>query len=115
MKRRLFAVMPALAAIASGSRRKDDVWYTPQGQYVLGLRAELERLGYFDDLPEDWEAVERALREGCMYYEVRASREVQGTPGKILQRIVPCRTLPTLYKSSETQYVRYVKKMEWGR
>ena len=114
MKRRLFAMLPALAAIASGSRRKSDMWSTPQGQYVLGLRAELERLGYFDNLPEDWEAVERALREGCMCFEFRCSRIDKS--GKVWSRIVPFRlkviSPPYSWGPEEPSYVEH---KEWGR
>lgn len=66
--------------------RKHPCWYTPQGQYVLQLRNELEKLGYFDDLKEDWEIVEEALKRGWAYFTVEASR---ATEKKLYYRIVP--------------------------
>lgn len=112
MKRRLFALLPALAAIASGSRAKPDVWSTPQGRYVLGLRSELRRIGYFDDLREDWEAVERALREGCMYFEVQPSRQ-ETDGGKLIFRVAPMGVAP-IRRSAEISYDS-LNITEWGR
>lgn len=75
-------IMLELAAL-----RKNSIWDTPQGQYVLQLRNELEKLGYFDDLKEDWDEVERALSEGCKYFEIRPSR-IEGR-SKLLFRVAP--------------------------
>jgi hypothetical protein len=51
-----------------------NIWETPQGQYVLALRAELKRLDHWDDLAEDWQEVEDALKNGHMFYAPQASR-----------------------------------------
>lgn len=70
----------AIAALAAApfaqARRKTTAfpWGTPQGQYILLLRAELERLGYFDDLKEDWDEVEAALANGHRVFAPMPSR-----------------------------------------
>lgn len=96
MTRRMLAFFTAAPlALAKRGPKRVDVWDTPQGQYVLRLRAELERLGHFDDLREDWEAVEQALSEGCLCFEVGMSRV--GIDGKHWYRVVPCALVPTDY------------------
>lgn len=106
---RIAATFTALPLFA---RRKDDVWSTPQGQYVLGLRAELERLGHFDDLKEDWQEVEEALREGCLYFLVTGSRMTEDK-SKMLYRVLPARMgllnhILTGKVQTETEYVDIV-------
>lgn len=70
------AVAALVAAPFAQARRKTAVtaWDTPQGQYALLLRAELERLGYFDDLKEDWGEVEAALATGHRFFAPLPSR-----------------------------------------
>ena len=51
------------------------IWDTPQGQYVKMLRKEIERLGHWDDLEEDWQLVEDALKNGHLFFEVLPSRQ----------------------------------------
>ena len=53
----------------------ENIWQTPQGQYVKMLRAELERLGHWDDLPEDWQSTEEALKNGHLFFDITPSRE----------------------------------------
>lgn len=51
------------------------IWETPQGQYVKMLRKEIERLGHWDDLEEDWQLVEDALKNGHLFFDVLPSRQ----------------------------------------
>lgn len=62
------------------------IWETPQGQYVKMLRKEIERLDHWDDLDEDWQLVEDALRDGHMFFDVLPSREYKN---KLLYRVRP--------------------------
>lgn len=115
MTRRMLAFFTAAPlALAKRGPKRVGVWDTPQGQYVLRLRAELERLGHFDDLKEDWEAVERALAEGCVCFEVRSSR-IERSTGKVFARIAPVglevRYPPAI---SSVDEVVYVETVPWG-
>lgn len=79
-----------------------NVWQTPQGQYVKMLRAELERLGHWDDLEEDWQLVEDALKDGHLLFRMRASRT---EPKRMLYNICP-----VFYEKYEYQGVKYLRQ-----
>lgn len=72
-----FAALPLFAR-----RKKPNVWDSTSGQYCLMLRAELERLGHFDDLKEDWMSVEEALGRGHQLFGAFASRTVDTKDGR---------------------------------
>lgn len=111
MTRRTLAAL-AVAPLAQAKRgpKRGDMWLSPQGQYVLRLRAELERLGYFDDLREDWAAVERALAEGCVCFEVRPSRHL--VDEKLLYRVAPVALSAARMEAGHVY--DYVSTREWG-
>ena len=100
MSRRTFILISPL---------KQNVWATIQGQYVLRLRAELEKQDLFDYIKEDWDAIELALKEGCKYFEVRGSRTTSnGT--KLLFRIAPVRLTKQVIPESG---LHYLNMKEW--
>lgn len=85
-----------------GRRTKPGVWDTPQAQYVLLLRAELERLGYLDGLKEDWDEVEAALATGHRFFaplpsrwDTRAKRLLQSV--RPVYPVVTDCTIPPVY------------------
>lgn len=87
----LLTILSPLTAF--GAKKQDkvcypvrNIWETPQGQYVLALRGELKRLGHWDDLNEDWQLVEDALKNGHMFFDVSPSREHKN---KLLYRVFP--------------------------
>ena len=82
----IFVPLTAFGATKKVCYPVKSIWETPQGQYVLALRGELKRLDHWDDLAEDWQNIEDALKNGHMFYEVGPGRQ-EGK--KMLYRIVP--------------------------
>lgn len=72
MNRRLF--IAALASPAIAIERKDAIWQTDAGRQALEIRRDLEDLGCYDRLAENWTEVEAALREGCTRFTHWTSR-----------------------------------------
>lgn len=99
---RAFAALMSAPFAWGGRRTKPGVWDTPQGQYVLLLRAELERLGYFDGLKEDWDEVEAALAKGHRFFAPLPSRW-DTREKRLLQSVRP------VYPMSE-----YEGHLSWG-
>lgn len=62
----------------------------------------LERLGHWDDLEEDWRAVEDALKDGHLFFRMRASRI---EPKRMLYNICP-----VFYEKYEYQGVKYLRQ-----
>lgn len=65
------------------------IWDTPQGQYVKMLRKEIERLGHWDDLNEDWQLVEDALKNGHLFFDVVVCRKEQKEPSRLMYNVRP--------------------------
>lgn len=86
-------IASCLPLTAFGAKKQDkvcypvrNIWETPQGQYVLALKGELKRLDHWDDLDEDWQLVEDALKNGHIFFDVLPSREYKN---KLLYRVCP--------------------------
>lgn len=69
----LFAAIPQLHAI----RRKPDIRSTGAYKAAMSLRRNLEEMGLYDDMPENWQEVEKAIGEGCMNFTTGVSRMVR--------------------------------------
>lgn len=70
-----FIFLKTLISSVVFAKNKKSIWETPQGQYVKMLRKELERLGHWDNLDEDWQLVEDALKNGHLFFDVFPSRQ----------------------------------------
>lgn len=106
MTRRMFAALftaiPRLQAI----RRKPDIRSTGAYQAAMSLRRNLEEIGLYDDMPENWQEVEKAISEGCTNFTTGVSRIVidfksdnnfGDLHGHSLYRVLPIKAQPNEY------------------
>lgn len=72
MTRRMFAALLILLPRLRSKSRKQD--HTGAWRAAWALRRNLEEMGLYDDMPENWQEVEKAIGEGCTNFTTAPSR-----------------------------------------
>lgn len=102
MTRRMFAALLILLPHLRAKNRKSDIRSTGAYKAAMSLRRNLEEMGLYDDMLENWQEVEKAIAEGCTNFTTGVSRIIitrsddgfDDVMGSVIYRVLPIKAPP---------------------